>query len=124
MQYDWPGNVRELENVMKSLTIMTRSSVIDVEDLPRSIVGMPTGTDVGEAFEHSVLQMWQPLIREYVDQGRSGLLHEMTAHLERPLIRQVLMQTRWNPVKTSDILGINRNPLRTRRTSNRLLVIT
>jgi two-component system, NtrC family, nitrogen regulation response regulator GlnG len=114
MQYDWPGNVRELENVMKSLTIMTRSSVIDVDDLPRNIVGAPNGADVGEAFEHSVLQMWQPLIREYVEQGRSGLLHEMTAHLERPLIRQVLMQTRWNQVKTSEILGINRNTLRTR----------
>jgi two-component system nitrogen regulation response regulator GlnG len=117
MQYDWPGNVRELENVMKSLTIMTRSSVIDVDDLPRSIAGNAASPDVGEAFEHSVLQMWQPLIREYVDQGRAGLLHEMTAHLERPLIRQVLMQTRWNQVKTAEILGINRNTLRTRMTA-------
>ena len=114
MQYDWPGNVRELENVVKSLTIMTRSSVIDVNDLPRNIVGAPNGTNVGETFERSVLQMWQPLIHEYLEQGRSGLLHEMTAHLERPLIRQVLMQTRWNQVRTADILGINRNTLRTR----------
>jgi two-component system nitrogen regulation response regulator GlnG len=114
MQYDWPGNVRELENVMKSLTIMTRSSVIDAEDLPRNILGAANGADVGEAFEHSVLQMWQPVIREYVEQGRSGLLAEMQAHLERPLIRQVLMQTRWNQVKTAEILGINRNTLRTR----------
>ncbi len=114
MQYDWPGNVRELENVVKSLTIMTRSSVIDVDDLPRTIVGAQGALNVGETFERSVLQIWQALIHEYVEQGRSGLLHEMQAHLERPLIRQVLLQTRWNQVRTAEILGINRNTLRTR----------
>jgi len=32
--YLWPGNVRELENLMERLTVMTRSQVIGVEDLP------------------------------------------------------------------------------------------
>jgi two-component system nitrogen regulation response regulator GlnG len=41
----------------------------------------------------------------------------MQAHLERPLIRQVLLLTRWNQVRTAEILGINRNTLRTRMTA-------
>jgi len=32
--------------------------------------------------------------------------------VERPLIRFILEKTRWNQVKTADILGINRNTLR------------
>ena len=33
---------------------------------------------------------------------------------ERPLIRTVLRQTRWNQVRTAQVLGINRNTLRTK----------
>lgn len=32
-QYDWPGNVRELKNVVERLAILTRGSVIDVENV-------------------------------------------------------------------------------------------
>jgi two-component system nitrogen regulation response regulator GlnG len=113
-QYNWPGNVRELENVIKSLTIMTRSTMIDVDDLPRNLVGAGDAATLGETFEQTILRLWQPTIQEYVEAGKTGLLHELTAHLERPLIRNVLLQTRWNQVRTAQVLGINRNTLRTK----------
>jgi two-component system nitrogen regulation response regulator GlnG len=112
--YNWPGNVRELENVIKSLTIMTRSTMIDVDDLPRNLTGAGDAASLGETFEQTLLRLWQPTIQEYVESGKSGLLHLLTDHLERPLIRHVLMQTRWNQVRTAQVLGINRNTLRTR----------
>ncbi|HEX7926725.1 MAG TPA: sigma 54-interacting transcriptional regulator, partial [bacterium] len=112
--YNWPGNVRELENVIKSLTIMTRSTMIDVDDLPRNLVGAGDATTLGETFEQTILRLWQPTIQEYTETGKTDLLHELTAHLERPLIRSVLMQTRWNQVRTAQVLGINRNTLRTK----------
>ncbi len=112
--YNWPGNVRELENVIKSLTIMTRSTMIDVVDLPRNLVGAGDAATLGETFKQTILRLWQPTIQEYVEAGKTGLLHELTAHLERPLIRSVLMQTRWNQVRTAQVLGINRNTLRTK----------
>lgn len=112
--YDWPGNVRELENVMKSLLITVRAPVIDVSDLPRNITGNSGAPGLDDAFEESVLQTWQATIRTYCEEERSGLLQRASERLERPLIRQVLAETRWNQVRTAKVLGINRNTLRTK----------
>ncbi|MDH4224884.1 MAG: two component signal transduction response regulator, partial [Deltaproteobacteria bacterium] len=54
------------------------------------------------------------MVEEYCREGKSGLLDEAEAHFQRPLIRQVLMKTGWNQLKAAEILGINRNTLRTR----------
>jgi len=35
--YSWPGNVRELRNQVERMVIMSRSQVIDVDDLPESL---------------------------------------------------------------------------------------
>jgi two-component system, NtrC family, response regulator AtoC len=32
--YDWPGNVRELKNVMERIVVLTRTDVIDIEQIP------------------------------------------------------------------------------------------
>ncbi len=112
--YDWPGNVRELENVVKSLMIMTRTSVIDVADLPRNRAGPDAGEDPGDEFEKAVIGHWGPLILEHCEADNTGLLHKLEAHLERPLIRQVLQNTRWNQLRAAAVLGINRNTLRTK----------
>ena len=82
--YDWPGNVRELENVVKSVMIMTRTNVIDVSDLPRNVSGGESKDDPGEVFEKAVINHWGPLIQEHCDGDKSGLLHRLEAHLERP----------------------------------------
>ena len=59
-----------------------------------------------------MLQTWQPVIRAYCADGGSGLLQRAEAHLERPLIRQVLSELSWNQVRAAKVLGINRNTLR------------
>ncbi|MDB4966661.1 MAG: two component, sigma54 specific, transcriptional regulator, Fis family [Myxococcales bacterium] len=40
-EHDWPGNVRELENAMERAVVLTKATVIDVEDLPREVRGAP-----------------------------------------------------------------------------------
>jgi two-component system response regulator HydG len=37
--YHWPGNVRELENAIERAVVLSKSSVIDVDDLPRELRG-------------------------------------------------------------------------------------
>jgi two-component system, NtrC family, response regulator HydG len=37
MAYSWPGNVRELENAIERAVVLTRSSTIGEEDLPREV---------------------------------------------------------------------------------------
>lgn len=114
MAYSWPGNVRELENVVKSLMIMTRTNLIDVPDLPRNITGKAEPSDNKERFEQSVLHHWGVEIQRVCNKGEGDLLRSISAHLERPLLKQVLQLTRWNQVRASAILGINRNTLRTK----------
>jgi two-component system response regulator HydG len=41
VEYDWPGNVRELENAIERAVVLTKSSAVDVEDLPREVRGAP-----------------------------------------------------------------------------------
>jgi two-component system nitrogen regulation response regulator GlnG len=110
--HDWPGNVRELENVIKSLVITARAAVIDAEHLPRNIAGEGAPADLDQAFEQTVLRTWQPVIRAYCADGGTGLLQRAEAHVERPLIRQVLSELGWNQVRAAKVLGINRNTLR------------
>src|SRR5262249_20101507 len=43
MAYQWPGNVRELENAVERAVVLTKASVIDVDDLPRELRGAPLG---------------------------------------------------------------------------------
>jgi transcriptional regulator with PAS, ATPase and Fis domain len=37
LRYEWPGNVRELENSMERAVALTRSTRVDLEDLPEEV---------------------------------------------------------------------------------------
>jgi two-component system response regulator HydG len=41
MRYEWPGNVRELENTIERAVVLSRGTVVEIEDLP---VEVRTGT--------------------------------------------------------------------------------
>ncbi|MBI2154830.1 MAG: sigma-54-dependent Fis family transcriptional regulator [Candidatus Rokubacteria bacterium] len=63
--YAWPGNVRELENAVERAVVLARGSVIEVADLPASVVEgapsadwvktIPVGTSLAEV-EQRVLE--------------------------------------------------------------------
>jgi DNA-binding NtrC family response regulator len=40
-QYSWPGNIRELENAIDYASMITDSTVVDVNHLPESITASP-----------------------------------------------------------------------------------
>ncbi|MEO0651965.1 MAG: sigma-54 dependent transcriptional regulator [Planctomycetota bacterium] len=40
-RYTWPGNVRELRNVVESMVLLARADLIDVVDIPESLVDGP-----------------------------------------------------------------------------------
>jgi DNA-binding NtrC family response regulator len=88
--YSWPGNVRELENVIERACVLTRGSVIDVDDLPRLV------RDERQAAGKDAAAPPSASLRD----------------LEARHIRQVLDQTGWNFKQAAEILGVHRNTLR------------
>jgi DNA-binding NtrC family response regulator len=63
MSYKWPGNVRELRNVIESIVVLTKESVITEQDLPsyvrakdeKSSLKIPAGIDLAEAEKRYIL---------------------------------------------------------------------
>ncbi|MGB8657865.1 MAG: sigma-54 dependent transcriptional regulator [Candidatus Zixiibacteriota bacterium] len=84
--YDWPGNVRELENVIERGVVLSRTDVIDRNDLP--YLGLIKSKEVIPSANLSLRDM------------------------EKNHILGTLNANHWNLIKSADILGIHRNTLR------------
>lgn len=88
LRYPWPGNVRELENCVESAVALCRGDIIEVDDLPKSII------NTEETLTNIVMH------------------HPMTLEdLEKKYIMETLKSTNWNQKKTAGILAIGRNTL-------------
>lgn len=46
-RYAWPGNVRELKNIVERAVVLSKSSMVDSDLLPREICG--TANDTADA---------------------------------------------------------------------------
>ena len=89
MRHTWPGNVRELRNTIERLVVSSRGSVIEVSDLPDTVLAPPARTEAEPSFAH--LTTLDDLERRY-------LLH-------------VLDATHGNRTRAAEILGIDRRTL-------------
>ena len=83
--YSWPGNVRELENAVERAVVLARGSVIEVSDLPGSVVG--TAPRVEGVV---TIPMGMPL-----------------AEVEQRLLEETLRYTKGNKTLAAKLLGID-----------------
>jgi two-component system nitrogen regulation response regulator GlnG len=112
--HPWPGNVRELENAIKRAVILSNDPVLTSLDFggltPASVQSQSVSQ---EASLEALVDMKLRSCMGGVEKLDRGEIHAIVLEqVERPLIRFILEKTRWNQVKTADILGINRNTLR------------
>ncbi|MDT4762942.1 sigma-54 dependent transcriptional regulator [Sphaerochaeta sp. PS] len=87
LAYEWPGNIRELRNCIESSVVLSRSSMIELDDLPPS---------VGRSDRSAQLSF---------DVGIT--LQEA----EKQLIISTLVMCGGNKTKAADVLGIGRKTL-------------
>ena len=123
-EFPWPGNIRMLESFVHRLAVLTAQDVIDERivrnelikiEPPPSYYGPPSTAE-------NLFQLMDRTVTEHLDMYYA---HQPTEHLkelheyavnavEKPLITWVLAKTGGNQIKAAEVLGINRNTLRTK----------
>jgi two-component system, NtrC family, nitrogen regulation response regulator GlnG len=119
--YRWPGNVRELENLIKRLMAMESDDTISASSVTREISSSApikqanaaiTGFDApAEFFENYLADYFATF---GANLPPAGLYERILAEIEPPLLRASLTATNGNQLRAADLLGINRNTLRTK----------
>ena len=87
LSYEWPGNIRELRNSIESAVVLSRSSMIEVEDLPPSVRLSDSSAQLS------------------LDVGIT------LAEAEKKLIMSTLVMCGGNKTRAAEVLGIGRKTL-------------
>jgi len=88
VHYDWPGNVRELENAIERALVLGAPDMLQLEDLPESLLEQPPTEEINE-----------------------GKYHGAVKELKKRLIVDAVQQTQGNYVEAAGILGVHPNYL-------------
>ncbi len=129
-RHSWPGNVRELENLVRRLTAIYAQETItaDIVDGELAELTQPAGAPAGVAEGDDLAEMVERYLAKYFSQfGRElpppGLYNRIIREVEVPLLGAVLTATRGNQIRAAELLGLNRNTLRSRIKSLDIQVI-
>ncbi len=119
-RHSWPGNVRELENVVRRLAALhvqdtITAAIIDAELAEIVSIsgdgGGPQPRELSEIVERHLAVHFASFGRELPP---SGLYDRIIRQIELPLITAALTATRGNQIRAAELLGLNRNTLRSR----------
>ena len=114
----WAGNIRELENFINSLVVLISDEEITPNHVEENLNLIPSvNSNELDSDNGKLSSSVEKHIKRYFDlHGDSlpppGLYNRIIKEIELPLIALSLSATRGNQIKTSELLGINRNTLR------------
>ncbi|NMD08595.1 MAG: sigma 54-interacting transcriptional regulator, partial [Phyllobacteriaceae bacterium] len=133
MTHRWPGNVRELENLVKRLLAMEVEEVIPLSAVERELATVPLPQAANGSVSASAAGMSLPEFMEthlasyFVEFGQGlppeGLYERILADIEPALLRAALAATHGNQLRAADLLGINRNTLRSKLRERKVIPI-
>ncbi len=119
-KYHWPGNVRELKNLIQRLTVLYGQDVITRDLVDAELSGHDSPSLIEEEVEEMELAgfMERYLNSYFASFGDKlpppGLYRRILREVEAPLITATLAATRGNQIRAAELLGLNRNTLRTK----------
>ena len=119
-QHSWPGNVRELENMVRRLAALHSQDMITadmVESELAEVIRPRLDSQANEA--KSLSEQLERYLAGYFgsfgkDLPPPGLYDRIIRAVELPLISAALAATRGNQIRAAELLGLNRNTLRSR----------
>ena len=119
-RHSWPGNVRELENVVRRLSALHTQDTITAEIVESELAEVPSlNADIGGTEPKQLAESVERYLSGYFatfgrDLPPSGLYDRIIRQVELPLITAALTATRGNQIRAAELLGLNRNTLRSR----------
>ncbi len=119
-QYRWPGNVRELENFVRRLVALNSEETLTVDSVQREIQETSQIASLDENDEKASLgELVERHLAEYFNSFGTelpppGLYERIIREVEKPLLTAALTATRGNQIRAAELLGLNRNTLRSR----------
>ncbi len=118
--YAWPGNVRELENLVRRLVALYPQDTLSLQAVEQELAGSEPsqpassngdGLELNEAVERYLTRYFMSFGN---DLPPPGLYDRVIREVEIPLLSAALGATRGNRIRAAELLGLNRNTLRTR----------
>ena len=94
IRYDYPGNVRELENIIERAVVISRGSLLTLEDLPFQEALCASGT------------------KAEGEQAQEGSLQHAIETFEQQMIRDALERAGFNQTQAAKLLGLSERMLR------------
>ena len=119
--YNWPGNIRELENLFKRISVLSSEQVISVDTIESLIDHQIKGVEANINKDKNI--NFSNFFNEFLDKffetiedenTKLNLYDKFLIEIEKPLIIKTLKYFKGNQIKTANVLGINRNTLRTK----------
>jgi two-component system nitrogen regulation response regulator GlnG len=121
-RYRWPGNVRELENLVQRFCAVYVEDVIAADAVEAEFASIRSDSEAAPdpgrgsmslaAFAESWLQRYFASFAPELPPP--GMYQRLIREVEAPTILAALVATGGNQLKAAELLGINRNTLRTR----------
>ena len=122
--FPWPGNIRELESLVRRLAVLHTQDVINYRAIQSELVKIAPPLEFynDPSPTENLFQIMRKVVTEHFDahymhRPLESLeeLHDYAVYaVEKPLIEWVLRRTGGNQIKAAEVLGINRNTLRTK----------
>jgi two-component system, NtrC family, nitrogen regulation response regulator GlnG len=118
--HSWPGNVRELENVVRRLAALNTQDTLTAQMVDHDLTetGSPGPVETGANPKDLSEQVERYLATYFASFGRElpppGLYDRVIRQVEQPLLSAALASTRGNQIRAAELLGLNRNTLRSR----------
>jgi two-component system nitrogen regulation response regulator GlnG len=121
MEHRWPGNIRELENLIRRVVAVHPGEEISAQVIEEELNSAFPATRPADEVEapETLSEFAEGYLNRYFAQHAPalpppGLYQRMLRELELPLISAALAATQGNQIRAAELLGINRNTLRTR----------
>ena len=119
--HPWPGNIRELENFVRRVAALytqdTLTAPIIEQELAEALPeksgdrGSADAKDLSEQVERYLTGYFAGFGKELPP---PGLYERVIRQVELPLLTAALAATRGNQIRAAELLGLNRNTLRSR----------